>query len=116
MGKKKNASSKEENELVLPDSLVSKIKEANYGKLFMMFWDTNYTHSHWEKLYDALTKMIKCYRWVEDDDVIQFEFERNGKVHVLKYTPEEVGLILGLPRLVSYLFEIIDRKCNTGSS
>ncbi|RZC77509.1 hypothetical protein C5167_001682 [Papaver somniferum] len=89
IGKEKNASSKEENELVLPDSLVSKIKESHYGKLFMMFWDTNYTRSHWEKLDDALTKMIKCYRWVEDDNVIQFEFERNRKIHVLNSTPEE---------------------------
>ncbi|XP_026428532.1 uncharacterized protein LOC113324430 [Papaver somniferum] len=83
----------------LSEATLEKIAESSYGQMFLMFWHTKYSESHWEKLEAAVKKYLKCYKRGRVKNELTFEFVRRGETHIITSTPEKMGVMFGIPRM-----------------
>ncbi|KAI3970218.1 hypothetical protein MKW92_052705, partial [Papaver armeniacum] len=83
----------------LSEAQLQKIGESSYGHIFLMFWHTKYTESHWEKLEGAVKKYLKCYKRGRVKNELTFEFVRRGETHIDTSKLEKMGVIFGMPRM-----------------
>ncbi|XP_026410622.1 uncharacterized protein LOC113305839 [Papaver somniferum] len=83
----------------LSEATLEKIAESSYGQMFLMFWHTKYSESHWEKLEAAVKKYLKCYKRGRVKNDLTFEFVRRGEKHIITSTPEKMGVMFGMPRM-----------------
>ncbi|XP_026377787.1 uncharacterized protein LOC113272096 [Papaver somniferum] len=83
----------------LSEATLEKIVESSYGHMFLMFWHTKYSESHWEKLEAAVKKYLKCYKRGRVKNELTFEFVRRGETHIITSTPEKMGVMFGMPRM-----------------
>lgn len=83
----------------LSEATLEKIAESSYGQMFLMFWHTKYSESHWEKLEGAVKKYLKCYKRGRVKNELTFEFVRRGETHIITSTPEKMGVMFGMPRM-----------------
>ncbi|KAI3943987.1 hypothetical protein MKW92_031507 [Papaver armeniacum] len=72
------------------------LMESPFGDLYVMFLENEYGPSHWNKTDKAFTKFLRCFKGATKHE-IKFEFVRNGEKHIITSTPQELGLILGMP-------------------
>ncbi|XP_026439256.1 uncharacterized protein LOC113337937 [Papaver somniferum] len=83
----------------LSEATLEKIAESSYGQMFLMFWHTKYSESHWEKLEAAVKKYLKCYKRGRVKNELTFEFVRRGETHIITSTPEKMGVMFGMLRM-----------------
>ncbi|XP_026379960.1 uncharacterized protein LOC113274788 [Papaver somniferum] len=88
-----------ESKYTLSEATLEKIAESSYGQMFLMFWHTKYSESHWEKLEGAVKKYLKCYKRGRVKNELTFEFVRRGETHIITSTPEKMGVMFGTPRM-----------------